>query len=60
MGTVLDFRKHTLAEKTFRHWKIYLMKQRKEKLMNQVAKEFYDEKLKRLIEAGRTQVRLNT
>ena len=60
MSTVFDFRKHTLAEKTFRYWKIYLMKQRKKKLMNQVAREFYDEKIQRLIEAGRTQVRLNT
>ena len=60
MGTVMDFRKHTLAEKTFRYWKIYLMKQKKQNLMNQVAKEFYEEKIQRLIEKGRTQVRLNT
>jgi hypothetical protein len=49
-----------LAEKTFRYWKIYLMKQKKQNLMNQVAKEFYEEKIQRLIEKGRTQVRLNT
>ena len=54
MGTVMDFRKHTLAEKTFRYWKIFDMKQKKQRLMSQVAKEFYEEKIQRMIEAGRT------
>ena len=60
MGTVVDFRKHTLAEKTFRYWKIFIMQRRKTNLMKQVASEYYEERLIRLIEHGRTQVRINT
>ena len=59
-GTVVDFRKHTLAERTFRYWKVFVMQRRKSKLMKQVADEYYEERLVRLIEHGRTQVRINT
>ena len=59
-GTVLDFRKHTLIEKSFKWLKYYRMNQVKKTLLNQVADEFHEERIKRSIEAGRTQVRLNT
>ena len=58
--TVADFRKHTLLEKTFKLLKFYRMKQHKKLLLNQVAEEFHEEKLRLKIESGRTHVQLNT
>ena len=60
LNTVMDFRQHTLLEKSFKMLKYHHMKQRKKALLNQVADEFHEERLRREIEHGRTQVRLNT
>lgn len=44
-GTVCDFRKHTLIEKSFKILKFYRMQQRKKALLNQVADEFHEERI---------------
>ena len=59
-STVIEFRRHTLLEKSFKLLKFYRMKKTKEHLLNQVADEFHEERLRRHIESGRTRVQLNT
>ena len=48
-----------IVEKTFKCLKLYKMKRRRRALIKQVAQEFYEEKLRKEIEAGRTKMKLN-
>jgi hypothetical protein len=41
--TVVEFQSHTLAEKGFRAWRIYMCLQKRKKLQNQCADEFYQD-----------------
>jgi len=59
-GTVLEFRTHTLIDKSFKMLKLHKMRQHKKILLNQVADEFHWERINREIEIGRTLVHVNT
>ena len=58
-ATVVDFRKHTLLEKSFKMLNFHRMSKRKKTLLYQVADEFHEERLTREIEVGRTKISLN-
>ena len=56
----MEFRTHTLIDKSFKMLKLHKMRQHKKVLLNQVADEFHWERINREIEIGRTLVHVNT